>query len=191
MPRPLRIAPGGFVFHVLNRAHGKRRIFHTDRDYQAFERVLAEVQQRVSMRILAWCLMPNHWHLLLWPKRDGDLSQYMRLVTLTHAQRLHAWRATAGTGQVYQGRFKSFVVQDDRHFVAVARYVEANALNGDLVQRGRKGTDPRMLFDWHSGTYCTCPDVCGVERAVIELNAVLGLLDNGANGISPPTLQPL
>jgi len=64
MPRPLRIAPGGFVFHVLNRAHGKRRIFHTDRDYQAFERVLAEVQQRVSMRILAWCLMPNHWHLL-------------------------------------------------------------------------------------------------------------------------------
>ena len=97
--------------------------------------MLAEVSATVSMRILAWCLMPNHWHLLLWPRRDGDLSQYMRLVTLTHTQRLHAWRATAGTGQVYQGRFKSFVVQDDRHFVAVARYVEANALNGDLVQR--------------------------------------------------------
>ena len=135
MPRPLRTAPGGFVFHVLNRAHGKRRIFHTDRDYQAFERVLAEVQERVSMRILAWCLMPNHWHLLLWPMRDGDLSQFMRLVTLTHTQRLHAWRATAGMGQVYQGRFKSFIVQGDRHFVAVARYVEANALNGNLTQR--------------------------------------------------------
>ncbi len=161
MPRPLRTAPGGFVFHVLNRAHGRRRIFHTDRDYQAFERVLAEVQQRVSMRILAWCLMPNHWHLLLWPKRDGDLSQYMRLVTLTHTQRLHAWRATAGTGQVYQGRFKSFVVQDDRHFVAVARYVEANALNGGLVQRAedwrwgslwrvRRGEvdDPPRLHPW-------------------------------------------
>jgi putative transposase len=135
MPRPLRTAPGGFVFHVLNRANGKRRIFHTDRDYLAFERVLGEVQQRVPMRILAWCLMPNHWHLLLWPEKDGDLSRFMRLVTLTHTQRLHAWRATAGTGQVYQGRFKSFVVQDDRHFVAVARYVEANALNARLVRR--------------------------------------------------------
>ena len=143
MPRPLRTAPGGFVFHALNRAHGKRRIFHTDRDYLAFERVLAEVQERIPMRILAWCLMPNHWHLLLWPERDGELSHFMRLVTLTHTQRLHAWRATAGMGQVYQGRFKSFVVQDDRHFIAVARYVEANALNAALVQRAE---------DWRWGS---------------------------------------
>jgi putative transposase len=134
MPRPLRTAPGGFVYHVLNRANSKRRIFHQDRDYLAFERVLAEAQERVPMRILAWCLMPNHWHLLLWPRGDGDLSDYMRLVTLTHTQRLHAHRASAGTGQIYQGRFKSFVVQDDSHFLAVSRYVEANALSGNLVR---------------------------------------------------------
>ena len=143
MPRPLRTAPGGFVYHVLNRAHSKRTIFHHDRDYLAFERVLAEVQERVPMRILAWCLMPNHWHLLLWPLRDGDLSKYMHLVTLTHTQRLHAYRASAGYGQIYQGRFKSFVVQNDTHFLTVSRYVEANALSANLVRRAE---------DWRWGS---------------------------------------
>jgi putative transposase len=143
MPRPLRTAPGGFVYHVLNRANSKRRIFEHDRDYLAFERVLAEAQERVPMRILAWCVMPNHWHLLLWPQQDGELSNYMRLVTLTHTQRLHAYRASAGTGHVYQGRFKSFVVQNDSHFLAVSRYVEANALSGKLVQRAE---------DWRWGS---------------------------------------
>lgn len=143
MPRPLRTAPGGFVYHVLNRANGKRRIFEHDCDYLAFERVLAEVQQRLPMRILAWCVMPNHWHLLLWPRQDGELSNYMRLVTLTHTQRLHAHRASAGAGHIYQGRFKSFVVQHDAHFLAVSRYVEANALSGKLVQRAE---------DWRWGS---------------------------------------
>ena len=143
MPRPLRTAPGGFVYHVLNRANGKRRIFESDRDYLAFERVLAEMQERVSMRILAWCVMPNHWHLLLWPRRDGDLSTYMHLVTLTHTQRRHAHRGSAGTGHIYQGRFKSFVVQDDAHFLTVSRYVEANALRGSLVERAQ---------DWRWGS---------------------------------------
>jgi putative transposase len=143
MPRALRTAPGGFVYHVLNRAHSKRTIFHHARDYLAFERVLAEVQECVPMRILAWCLMPNHWHLLLWPVRDGDLSRYMHRVALRHTQRVHAYRGSAGTGQVYQGRFKSFVVQDDAHFLTAARYVEANALNGKLVRRAE---------DWRWGS---------------------------------------
>jgi putative transposase len=149
------------VYHVLNRANAKRRIFERDRDYLAFERVLAEVQERVPMRILAWCLMPNHWHLLLWPQRDGELSNYMRLVTLIHTQRLHAYRTTTGTGHVYQGRFKSFVVQDDAHFLAASRYVEANALSGNLVRRAEdwrwgslwrlqtgKLDDPPRLHPW-------------------------------------------
>jgi putative transposase len=131
------------VYHVINRANGKRRIFEGDRDYLAFERVLAEMQERVSMRILAWCVMPNHWHLLLWPRQDGDLSNYLRLVTLTHTQRRHASRGSAGTGHLYQGRFKSFVVQDDAHFLTVSRYVEANALRGKLVERAE---------DWRWGS---------------------------------------
>ena len=161
MPRPLRTAPGGFVYHVLNRANGKRRIFAHDGDYRAFESLLAEAQERVPMRILAWCVMPNHWHLLLWPRNDGDLSSYVGLVSLIHAQRWHAYRATAGTGHLYQGRFKSFLVQHDAHFLTVCRYVEANALRAGLVKRaedwrwgsvwraqhGQMGQPPR-LDDW-------------------------------------------
>jgi len=134
---------------VLNRANARRRIFDRDGDYLAFEQTLAEVQGRVPMRILAWCLMPNHWHLVLWPREDGDLSSYMRLVTLTHTQRWHARRDTAGTGHLYQGRFKSFVVQDDAHFLTVCRYVEANALRGNLVQRAEQW---RWCSLWHACT---------------------------------------
>ena len=135
MARPRRTAPGGFVYHVLNRANGRRRIFEKDGYYFAFERILGQAQSRIPMRILAWCLMPNHWHLVLWPLNDGDLSDYMRLVTLTHTQRWHAHRASAGSGHLYQGRFKSFVVQGDAHFLAVCRYVERNALRANLVPR--------------------------------------------------------
>lgn len=133
MPRPRRTAPGGFVYHVLNRANARRQIFAQASDYRAFEEILAEMQERVPMRILAWCIMPNHWHMVLWPEDDGQLSDYLRLVTLTHVQRWHAFRASAGTGHLYQGRFKSFVVQHDAHFLSVCRYVEANALRANLV----------------------------------------------------------
>jgi putative transposase len=135
MPRPRRAAPGGLVYHVLNRANARRRIFETHGDYLAFEGILADVQERLSTRILAWCLMPNHWHLVLWPREDGELSDFMRLVTLIHTQRWHAHRETIGSGHLYQGRFKSFAVQDDVHFLTVCRYVEANALRARLVAR--------------------------------------------------------
>jgi putative transposase len=138
MPRPLRAAPGGLVYHVLNRGNARLKIFEKDGDYQAFEHILGETQERVPVRILAWCLMPNHWHLVLWPHNDGDLSEYMRIVTVTHAQRWHSHRDTAGTGHLYQGRFKSFVVQEDEHFLTVCRYVERNALRANLVQRAEE-----------------------------------------------------
>jgi putative transposase len=143
MGRPLRAAPGGFVYHALNRANARQLIFQRDEDYQAFERILAEVQERVGMRILAYCLMPNHWHLVLWPRREGELSAFMRLLTLTHTQRWHAHRRTAGSGHLYQGRFKSFIVQDDSYLLAVCRYVERNALRAGLVERAE---------DWRWGS---------------------------------------
>lgn len=135
MPRPCRQTPGGFVYHVLNRANGRRTIFETKADYLAFEKILAEVQERTAMGILAWCVMPNHWHLVLWPERDGELSNFVQLVSLTHVRRWHAYRGTTGMGHLYQGRFKSFLVQDDVHFLTVCRYVEANALRSGLVTR--------------------------------------------------------
>src|SRR5262249_17984231 len=113
MPRRLRFASGGFVYHVLNRAVGRSTLFAKEGDYAAFEKVLREADQFMPMRLLAFCLMPNHWHLVLWPKEDGQLSDYMRWLTVTHTQRWHAHHHTSGTGPVYQGRFKSFPVQED------------------------------------------------------------------------------
>jgi len=79
--------------------------------------------------------MPNHWHLVLWPRRDGELSEFMRWLTVTHTQRWHAHFRSSGTGPIYQGRFKSFPVQSDEHLLTVLRYVERNALRAGLVKQ--------------------------------------------------------
>ena len=133
MPRRLRFVGGGYAYHVLNRAVARDRIFVKNRDYEALEEVLVEAKEQVSMRVLAWCVMPSRWHLVLWPHRDGDLSEFMRWLTVTHTQRWHAAHRTAGTGPLYQGRFKSFPIEEDDHLLTVLRYVERNALRADLV----------------------------------------------------------
>lgn len=135
MGRPRRTTPADLVYHVLNRGNGRMCLFEQDGDYAAFERVLAEGCQRVPMRILAYCLMPNHWHLVLWPAKDGAVSRFMGWVTLTHTKRWHGYRQSVGTGHVYQGRFKSFVVQQDAYLLTVCRYVERNAVRAKLVER--------------------------------------------------------
>ena len=135
MPRAARVAPGGYVFHVLNRGNERRTIFESDGDYLAFLRVMAETAERVPLRILAWCLMPNHWHLLLWPKQDGELGQFMQRLTTTHVRRWRLHRHSVGHGHLYQGTYKSFPVQEDEHFYTVCRYIERNALRAGLVRR--------------------------------------------------------
>jgi putative transposase len=126
-------------------------IFRNDDDYEAFERILTEAVERTQTRLLAYCLMPNHWHLVVWPRQDGELSQFVGWLTLTHTQRWHACRQSAGSGHLYQGRFKSFPIQDDEHLLTVARYVERNALRANLVRRGE---DWRWssLYRWLRGS---------------------------------------
>lgn len=161
MPRRPRLAAGDFAYHVLNRRVGRLPLFETRTDYVAFEKILAEAHATSGIRIAAYCLMPNHWHLLLWPKRDGELSEVVRWITVTHTQRWHAHHQTAGTGPVYQGRFKSFPIQADEHFLTVARYVERNALRARMVKQAenwqwsslwrRTQGDPKLtawLSDW-------------------------------------------
>lgn len=135
MGRSLRAARGGYVYHVLNRANARLPLFESDDDYTAFERILADGVARFRPRLLAYCLMPDHWHLLVYPREDDALSKFVGWVTLTHTQRLHAQRGTTGCGHVYQGRFKSFPVQGDEHFYSVCRYVERNALRAGLVKK--------------------------------------------------------
>ena len=161
MPRRIRANAGGIVYHVLNRGVGRMRLFRKAADFAAMEQVLQEAVERTGTRLLAYCLMSNHWHLLLWPRKEGELSEVMRWLTVTHTQRWHANRHTSGTGPIYQGRFKSFPVQSDDHFFTVARYIERNALRSEMVERAadwpwcslwrRCQSDPALraiLSDW-------------------------------------------
>lgn len=138
MPRVARIAPGGMVFHVLNRGNARGEIFDGAGDFAAFEAAMADAHQAVPLRILSFVVMPNHWHLVLWPRADGQLGAFMQRLTVTHVRRWHAHRGTGGTGHLYQGSYKSFPVEDDEHFLTVCRYVERNPLRAHLVERAEK-----------------------------------------------------
>jgi len=135
MGRAPRLAVGNIIYHVINRANGKQKIFHKEFDYKAFIKILGEAKEKIPIRILAFCIMPNHWHFVLQPYSDNDLSRFVQWVTLTHTQRWHAHYKSVGFGHLYQGRFKSFPIQEDEHFITVARYVERNALRAKLTTK--------------------------------------------------------
>jgi putative transposase len=123
------------LYHVLNRGNARQEIFHKPEDYRAFLRVLAEGLDRYPVDLLCYCLMPNHWHLVLQPRTRPALGRLMGWVGVTHVRRYQEHYHSRGAGHLYQGRFKSFPVQDDRHFLTVCRYVEANALQAGLARR--------------------------------------------------------
>ena len=161
MPRPPRSDQAGGLYHALNRGNARNEIFHKDEDYLAFERIVGEGLQRYEIELFAYQLMPNHWHLVLRCGADGAMSRFMRWITATHTMRYHAHYHTSGEGHVYQGRFKSFPIQDDGHFLTVCRYVERNALRAVMVSRAedwRWGSlwrwlqkpepEPRLLAPW-------------------------------------------
>ena len=133
MPRTLRAAIGGICYHVINRGNGRARVFHDDADYDAFRDLFAPARDRLPMRVLGYCVMPNHFHLVLWPRHDGDLSRWMQWLLTSHVRRHH--RRHRGCGHIWQGRFRAFPVQQDSHLLTVLRYVERNPLRARLVRR--------------------------------------------------------
>ena len=111
------------------------RLFHKPEDYAAFERVLAEALDRYPVELLTYCVMPNHWHLVVRPGTNEALGRWLGWVGVTHVRRHHEHYRRRGGGHLYQGRFKSFPVQDDAHYLTVMRYIEANPLRAGLVKR--------------------------------------------------------
>ena len=98
MARVPRIDVGDCIYHVINRASQRATIFKSPKDYQEFEALLYEIKETFDMRILGYALMPNHWHLLLHPRKDKDLSKAMHWLTSTHARRHNTRRATCCAG---------------------------------------------------------------------------------------------
>lgn len=135
MPRQARVAVADTVYHVLNRANGRQIIFHTDQDYRHFESLLEEGVEQTDMRILAYCLMPNHWHLILYPRTDTHLGEFMNWLTTTHVRQYRTRTKTIGHGHLYQDRYKSFPVQTNEYCSTLIRYVEQNPLRAKLLKR--------------------------------------------------------
>jgi putative transposase len=135
MPRVARKAPGGQVYHVLNRSVGKMPLFGRDADFEAFHRVIIEAHRRHPIRILSYCILSDHWHFVVRPRVDGEVTDFFRWLAHTHAMRRRVAHRTVGDGPLYRGRFKSFPVESDGPVLSVPRYVERSALGAGLVER--------------------------------------------------------
>lgn len=149
MPRLPRIALGGYVYHVLNRANGRKTIFGDSRAYKAFDDLLVEANEHFNMRILAYVLMPNHWHLLLYPREDNDMVMFMQWLTMTHAARFRVRTDTIGEGHLYQARYKSFLVDSDTYLLTALKYIERNPVRAQLAkvpEEWKWGSAYRRIF---------------------------------------------
>ncbi len=113
MPRIPRGQQGGYAYHVINRGNGRTTVFHKAPDYEAFLSLLGEAKKRRSVKVFCFCLMPNHFHLVLEPAHQTALSQFMQWLLTTHVRRYH--KHYGSSGHVWQGRYKSFPVQRDEH----------------------------------------------------------------------------
>lgn len=138
MPRSGRVDIGNHVYHIINRANTRVQIFDDADDYKQFETILEDAVEKYSMKLLAYCIMPNHWHLVLYPQQDGDLGQFIGWLSNTHTRRWHTAKGAVGEGHLYQGRYKSFLCEQDSHFFTLVRYVERNAKKANLVKKAEE-----------------------------------------------------
>jgi len=125
MPRPLRLEYRNAFYHVINRGRGRQAIFHGPRYYQAFLDSIEEANQRSGLIVHAYCLMGNHYHLLVQTPRD-KLSRCMRHVNGVYTQRYNRMKKT--DGPLFRGRYKATLVEADAYLLQLTRYIHRNPL---------------------------------------------------------------
>lgn len=135
MPRHARIDIAGEIYHVINRANAKSWIFESSGDRTAVIESMGETLQKVPIDIFAFCIMSNHWHFAVRPRADGDMGKFFGKFTQKVTQRWHKFHQTVGSGHLFQGRFKTFLVQTDPYFIQLMKYIEANPLRAGLVSK--------------------------------------------------------
>jgi len=131
MARPLRIEYPGAVYHVTSRGDGREDIYLTDQDREQFLEVLAHVIDRHGWRCHAWCLMSNHYHLMIETPK-GNLGQGMRQLNGVYTQRFN--RKHNRVGHVFQGRYKAILIEKDAHLLELCRYIVRNPVAAGMVE---------------------------------------------------------
>ena len=121
------------MYHVCNRGSRKGVLFDSYEEFASFLALIRRACTKLPMRIIAYCLMRTHFHLLLWPSGDDDIPRFMHWLTATHARHWHESRGSIGTGAVYQGRYVSVPITDGQHYFTALRYVERNAREAGIV----------------------------------------------------------
>lgn len=174
MPRTARASVGDYCYHVMNRGNARAEVFHAEGDYQAFVALLRDASERLSMRLLAYCVMPNHFHLAVWPHQDGDLSRWMQWLLTAHVRRYHRWHESSG--HVWQGRFKAFPIEQDDHLLTVLRYIEQNPVRAHLVTRAEEWRWSSACA-WRESLRGSHIETGPVERPMPWLEWVNGAMD--------------
>ncbi len=113
MPRIVRGLADNIIYHVINRGNGRQEVFHKDKDYEAFMKLIAEAKERYTVKLYGYCLMPNHFHMTVKPEKGEELSKWMQWLMTSHVRRYH--RYYGSSGHVWQGRYKSFMIQEDSY----------------------------------------------------------------------------
>jgi putative transposase len=135
MPRHSRVDIGGEVYHIVNRANGREFIFQNEDDYLSVIYTIEETLKNYPLDIFSFCIMSNHWHFAVRSHEDGDVGKFFGSMTQKVTQRWHAYHRTTGSGHLFQGRFRSFLVQTDAYFIQLMKYVETNPLRANMVEK--------------------------------------------------------
>jgi len=172
MPRNARTAIDGGIYHILNRGNGRQRVFHKDGDYLAFTALLRQMHEHFAVELYAYCLMPNHFHLLVKVGTGEDLSRGMQWFMTTHVRRYH--QHYHSSGHLWQGRYKSFGICDNDHLLTVVRYVEGNPVRAGLV---------KTAADW---VWSSHREHCGQERENLTVQLPVSVGTNWAEYVDTP-----
>jgi putative transposase len=155
MPRNPRNFQDGLIYHVLNRGNSKKVVFHNSCDYRGFLKLIEESKKNYAIDIFSYCLMPNHFHFVVRPRIAEHLSKWMHSLMNSHVHRYRIFYQSSG--HIWQSRFKHFIIQQDKHFLIVLRYVERNPVRANLVPsakdwpwssfRERMKKEPNSIID--------------------------------------------
>lgn len=156
MPRATRYSPPGSVHHVINRGNDRRCLFASPSDFGEFLDLIAWAKGQCPIRVVSYCLMPNHWHFVLWPEEPNAMAAFLHRLGTTHSIRWRKSTGTVGQGHVYQHRYHAFLIESEAYYFRALKYVEANPARAGLVTSASQ-------WEWSS-----LAERLGTERGILD-----------------------